>query len=542
MGKENKEFVRNAGTSAFCYYRYSSDAQRDVSIEQQKQAAKEFAKRRGYTICKEFEDRAITGTRYDRPGLQHMLYEAKKYRPAYLLVWKLDRLSRDIHDSFFIDAQLRDCGVEIVTIGETLPEDEGMRIAVQALYASMSHNFILTHRSNVLRGLNYNAEHALYNGRKILGYIGKPEHRYEIDKNTAPIVQRIFREYADGKPLQHICADLNSAGLRTVLGNEFKVNSLRSILVNRSYIGEYAWGEHIVKDGFPRLVSDELFEAVQSRLAANRHGGKRAIKRLNPEIDNIADYWLGGHIYCGECGETLQGVSGTSKSGKIYYYYSCKAHRKHQCSLKNQKKDLLESIVKNALNSLLNDGALRVFIAEKCYQYYRSQNCDDVSLEESIKSSLKDINNRLKNIMKAIEAGIFNDTVQEKMLSLEEQKAFHEEELKAIRNRKKYELKLEDIIRFLHSFVGNFEDAEVRKKVLDIFVDKIYIYNTKIVISFHFDEDMREITLEDAEKFLKNQKRIAEMMDENTISDDTLYELLESICGKEGDNSSDFFQ
>lgn len=541
--KISGELVHNAGTSAFCYYRYSSDAQRDVSIEQQMEAAREYAKNHGLRICKEFEDRGISGKRLDRPGLQLMLYEAKKYRPAYLLLWKFDRLSRNIYDSFFIDAQLRECGIEIVTITESLPEEEGTRMMLQAFYASQAHIYSVSLRANVLRGLNYNAERALYNGRKILGYTGKANCHYEIDEKTSMIVQRIFKEYADGKPLQRICDDLNNAGFRSVQGNEFKVNSLRNILVNRAYVGEYKWGDHIVPDGFPRLISDELFEAVQKRLDSNKRGGKGAVKLLKPETPEIADYWLGGHVFCGECGETLQGVSGTGKSGNIYYYYSCKAHRKHECSLTNKRKDLLEDTVLHTLKSLLNDNALRLLIAERCFSYYRTQNGEDDSFEESIKTSLKDINSRLKNIMKAIENGIFNETVQQTMLDLEKQKSFHEEELKAIQNRKKYELKLEDIVRFLDSFVGNLNDAEVRKKVLDIFVDKIYIYNERMGISFHFNEDIRELSYDDAKKLIETNRRIDEMMDLHEVHGKIDSTLLESLVGVgTGGSSSDFFQ
>lgn len=244
MANKMKEFKRNPGNVAFCYYRYSSDAQRDESIEQQRQAAHEYPKTHGFIIppdC-EFEDRGITGTTADRPGLQHMLYEAKHKRPSYLILWKLDRLSREIHDSFFIDAQLQDSGVQIVTVGEPLPEDNHMRYVIQALYASMAHNFIVNHRSNVLRGLNYNAERAMYNGIKILGYTGKPNEKYEIDPETAPIVRKIFTDYVEGKPLQKIANELNASGLRSTQGNEFVVNSLANILHNRAYIGEYKWG------------------------------------------------------------------------------------------------------------------------------------------------------------------------------------------------------------------------------------------------------------------------------------------------------------
>ncbi len=129
------------------------------------------------------------------------------------------------------------------------------------------------------------------------------------------------------------------------------------------------------------------------------------------------------------------------------------------------------------------------------------------------------------------------------MLDLEKQKSFHEEELKAIQNRKKYELKLEDIVRFLDSFVGNLNDAEVRKKVLDIFVDKIYIYNERMGISFHFNEDIRELSYDDAKKLIETNRRIDEMMDLHEVHGKIDSTLLESLVGVgTGGSSSDFFQ
>lgn len=104
LANKLRVFKRNPGNIAFCYYRYSSAAQREDSIEQQRNAAHRYAEQHDYIIppdC-EFEDKAITGTTINRPGLLHMLYEIKHKRPAYLIVWKIDRLSRSMEDSYFI--------------------------------------------------------------------------------------------------------------------------------------------------------------------------------------------------------------------------------------------------------------------------------------------------------------------------------------------------------------------------------------------------------------------------------------------------------
>ena len=168
-------FVQNPGNNAICYYRYSSDAQRDVSILQQKDAAHEYAEHHGYHIIKEYDDPAYSGTRDDRPAFQLMLYEIEKLRPAYLILWKTDRLSRDRIDAVVAKKRLRECGVKIVYVAESIPDDdEATQILMESIYEAMAASFIVSHRKNVVRGMTYNAVNALYNGIKILGYIGKP--------------------------------------------------------------------------------------------------------------------------------------------------------------------------------------------------------------------------------------------------------------------------------------------------------------------------------------------------------------------------------
>lgn len=534
-------FTQNPGNNAICYYRYSSDAQRDVSIAQQQEAAQEYAKSHGYHIIKEYDDHAISGTRDDRPGFQLMLYEVEKLRPAYLILWKTDRLSRDRIDAVIAKKRLRECGVKIVYVAEAIPDDdEATQILMESIYEAMAASFIVSHRKNVMRGLNYNAENALYNGVKVLGYIGKKDQKYEIDENTAPTVRRIFKEYTEGIPLQKICNSLNESGLKTNNGKNFTVNSLRRILTNRSYIGEYRYGDSVIAGGMPRIIEDELFQIAQEKLEANKRGGKGAVKKRHPEVE-IEDYWLTGNLYCGLCGGTLQGVSGTSKKGSLYYYYSCKNHRKHTCGLKNQRKELLEKIVYYTLDDLLHDPTLRICIAQQCYEYHMSQNDDGGAYEESIKAQLKDVQAKLKNIMSAIEAGIFNDTTSERMKVLENQKSMLNDALLAEQNRKKYDLKLSDIIKFLDSFIGDINVPEARRRLLDFLVDKIYIYPDKMVMTFHYSEDQRELAFDDVEQLIENRQRILSILDGRGEKTEQTDKMLASLIGNDKENP-DFFQ
>lgn len=505
-------FVQNPGSNAICYYRYSSDAQRDVSIVQQKDAAHEYAEHHGYHIIKEYDDPAYSGTRDDRPAFQLMLYEVEKLRPAYLILWKTDRLSRDRIDAVMAKKRLRECGVKIVYVAESIPDDdEATQILMESIYEAMAASFIVSHRKNVVRGMTYNAENAFYNGVKMLGYVGEVDHKYEVDQATAPTVRRIFKEYTEGVPMQKICDSLNNAGQKTVRGNKFTVNSLRNILVNRAYIGEYKFGKTLIPDGMPRLIDDETFQKAQAKLEANKRGGKGAIKKLHPEIE-IEDYWLTGKICCGLCGGTMQGVSGTSRSGNLYYYYSCINYRKHTCTLKYQRKELMEKIVLYILDDLINDPALRIIIAEKCYAYHQAQNDDNGAYEASIRAQLKDVEGKLNNLVKAIEAGIFNSTTAERMNVLENQKSMLNDALLAEQNRKKCDLTLNTIVKFLSSLVGDINNPDTRRRLLEFFIDKIYVYPDKMVLTFYYTDDRRELPFEETIRLIDNRQKILDIM------------------------------
>ncbi len=311
--------------------------------------------------------------------------------------------------------------------------------------------------------------------------------------------------------MKKICDGLNEAGQRTIKGNKFSVNSLRTILANRAYIGEYKFGDVIIPDGMPLLIDNATFQEAQAKLEANRRGGKGAVKKIHPDAP-IEDYWLSGKLYCGLCGGAVQGMSGTSKGGRSYYYYSCGNHRKHKCALKSQRKGLLEKIVLFTLEDFINDPTLRILLAQRCYAYYEAQNNDNGAYEASLKAQLKDVEGKLNNLLKAVEAGIFNSTTAERMNVLENQKSMLNDALLAEQNRMKYGLTLKSIAKYLNSVVGDVNNPETRRQLLEFFVDKIYVYPDKMAITFFYSDDRQELPFEETEAFIDNQQRLLDMV------------------------------
>ena len=128
-----REFVQNDNNNAICYYRYSPNDERGISIEQQKELAHSYAEGNGLQIIKEYEDRITPGTTDDRDGVQDMLYEVKCLKPAYLILYTPDRLSRDRYESVLSRRMIMDAGCKIVYTDMVTAELEANKQLVEVI-------------------------------------------------------------------------------------------------------------------------------------------------------------------------------------------------------------------------------------------------------------------------------------------------------------------------------------------------------------------------------------------------------------------------
>lgn len=478
----------NNNNFAVCYYRYSSHAQNDLSIEQQKEQAHAYAKAHGLKIIKEYEDRAISGRTDDRPGFQLMLSEIGKIKPNAVILWKTDRLGRDRYTLALAKKTIRDAGAQIHYVAETNPTDAPESVLLEGLLESMAEFYSKQLRQNVTRGMRYNAEHCLFNGHKLLGYAVDDTRHYIPDPATAPIVQRIFTDYANGKPMQDICNELNDAGIRTVLGKTFTVNSLRHILHNRAYIGEYRYSDVIVPGGMPRLISDDLFQRVQARFIQN----KRTPRPQQQTADDAPRYWLTGKLFCGLCGEPLHGMSGTGKSGKRWYYYACNGKtRRKGCHLPNVKQDVIEAHVVWILMRLLSDSENLASISADIAHEYQSRD-DSGAYLDSLKQQLKDAEKGINNLIKALEAGAVSEALTARLNALETQKSALRDQIEAETIKRELTGNQHTIQAFFEKFSRarlEINDIETAEQILDYFVSKIYVYPDPLRIVFEFSYD-----------------------------------------------------
>lgn len=498
---KTKKFVQNDNNLAIAYYRYSSSSQNDASIEEQQELVQLYAAEHGYSILKEYADRAMSGQDDNRPNYKLMLSEVTKLRPAVLIMWKNDRLGRDVLQLTYAKRKIREAGCSIEYVAENAPDvSTSQGKFTEAVMDAFAQMWSDSSRENIERGLRYNAKNALSNGQKILGYRTAADKRYEIDPAKAPVVQRIFHDYVDGKPMQQIADELNAQGITTALDRKFTVNGLRSVLKNDRYTGVYKYADIVIPDGMPVIIDRDLFNKAQAMFALNKRTG--AGKR-SKHVEDEPRYWLTGKLFCGECGSSMQGVSGTSKTGAHHFYYYCKEQRHKRCEKKPVKAAFIEGLVQQLLKELLSDSENLMSLAVDAAAYYKERYVESSYLE-SLEKELADTQTALKNLVKAIEAGIFSETTQERLQELERRKKALTDAIETEKAKKELSEDEHSIKAYFGKFLyANLDDHEVRDMVLEYFVDKIYLYDDKVILTCRYADADYEVDWEDFQKAKK---------------------------------------
>ena len=502
----------NDNSMVVAYYRYSSSSQNEASIDQQREMVHRWASSQGLTVVAEYEDAAKTGTNADRPGYQLMLRDLKKIRPAYVAVWKNDRLARDRAELLLVKQTIRSVGAKLHYIEGISPNDSPDSVLMEGVADAFAEYYSRQLSANIRRGQRYNAERALSNGHRIFGFTVDEDKHYIPDPETAPIVSQIFDDYAAGVSMQKIADRLNAQGVRTTRGYRFSPKNLNKLLKNRAYVGEYSYGEHLIEDGMPRLVEDETFEQVQRRFAINKRRGAKTKAELSALGDDAPDYWLTGHAYCLTCGAPMEGVSGTSKTGKIYRYYYCLNQRKKKCSAKPVRKDEIEARVEEIVASFLADPEMLASLAVDLADHYQRTHGRGDEILKALEARRSDVEAKLANFVKAISQGIFNASTAEAMNALETQK----QELDAAIQAEHVKATLYEDETSIGAFYKRFAEAtidtpETREQLFEYFVDKVFIGREQIVIASYFYDSAGHIEFEDLEEALTTGNRAGEV-------------------------------
>lgn len=216
--------------TAVIYARYSCDNQTEQSIDGQLRVCEEYAQRNNILILNTYIDRAMTGTNDNRPDFQQMIKDSARHEWNYVLVYKLDRFSRNKYETAIHKKTLRDNGVKVLSAMENIPDTpEG--IILESLLESMNQYYSAELAQKVSRGMKETRRKGLYQGGTVLYGYKIDGRKIVIDENDAEVVRYMYKQYANGVFVRDIIKDLTEKGI-LYKGKPFVKNSVYNILRN----------------------------------------------------------------------------------------------------------------------------------------------------------------------------------------------------------------------------------------------------------------------------------------------------------------------
>lgn len=204
-----------------------------------------------------------------------------------------------------------------------------------------------------------------------------------------------------------------------------------------------------------------------------------------------ADYLLQGKLFCGMCGAPMVGESGRSKTGKVYHYYTCAARKKsHTCQKRNEKKDFIEwYVVEQVVEYVLTPERIQMISQRVVDEYYKSFNASGVkALEQQITKLDHELDKLVDTLVKT-SAKAALDKLNQKIDLLSLQKDEAELDLAKLKVASRIEITAEEIENWLQQFChGDLFDMDFRRRIIDVFINAIYLYDDKVVIYFNIKD------------------------------------------------------
>ena len=483
---------------AVAYARFSSNNQREESIDAQLRAIREYCEKENIELIAEFVDEAQSGKTDDRVDFQNMMNKLLKghIQADLVLVHKFNRFARSKFDSALYKKKLRDIDVKVVSVTQKIddtPEGELLEGFLETIDQYYSANLA----AEVRKGLRENALKGKHAGGQVLFGYSLDKDGYYVPNENAKIVKRIFEEYAQGYPKTEICERLNKEGYRNQRGKLFNTRTLYDLLRNEKYIGNYVYTidkkETVRLDGIIKdhPIDRELWMTVQE-LCKDASEKAQARQRTQKRF-----YYLTGKAYCEECGSKIcaNGSKRTNGTGKLNYYYQCvgKVKQKNGCKNPALNKDWVEPrVVKTILNVVMNEEMVKQ-IAEKAFEEIVAMRDTPVVTTAQLKKELAQIDKKQERLSDLyIDGNMSKEMLDEKNGALARRKYQIEDELEKRKNVFEAEdITSEDIARFITQYVEDIQeeydqsDDEFKRIMINTFVERVDVSREKVTVHIH---------------------------------------------------------
>lgn len=495
--------------NAALYARYSSDNQREESIDAQVRAIRQWALQNGYNIVAEYTDEAKSATTDNRPGFPRMIDDSATADWSAVIVHKLDRFSRNRYDSAIYKRQLQRNGVKLISVLEHL-DDSPESIILSSLLEGMSEYYSANLSREVMKGLRETAYQCRHTGgTPPLGYEVNPDRTYRIEPSESESVRIIFSMYAGGNGYADIINALK--GRKTKTGKPFAKNSISDILRNEKYTGVFVFNKaakkqpggkrnsHATKNdeeiiripgGIPRIIDDDTWRIVQERLRDNKRNASNTAKQL---------YLLSGKLFCGKCGSAFVGK--TAGSSRKPYYICGSRDRRTGCDMIKLPKQAMEDAVIEAIASVCTFDIDKA--ANEVLVLFRDK--QEPAEVVAAKKRLREIDRQFDRLINAVMNGLDIPGIAEKTENLKEEK----KRLEVIAAYKRT-IPTFDEVRSSLAAIVNIKQADdvTKRQIIRNAVKKITVVDNggSFIIEFNIFGDKRN----DAPPFVKGSAPMVE--------------------------------
>ena len=483
------------------YCRFSSDNQRDESIEAQQKIIIEYAEKNNYEIIGWYLDRAFSGTNANRPEFQRMLEDVsdKSCPFSAVLVHKTDRFSRNAADAIKYKDVLQDFGVELIsTVEKIVNSANGRRL--YGIMSNINEYYSANLGLEVMKGLKVNAAKCLWNGGiPPLGYDVK-EQKLVINEAEAIIVKEIFEMAAKGLGYHTIVKKLNEKGFKTKKGKEFGKNSIYDLIRNERYMGVYTFNKRARKslngkrnnhkqkndneviripNGCPQIVSEELWQRANLS------------RQISSKISTNSkhEYLLSGLVTCGNCGSKMHGNYRAKDGRTSYGTYRCnRKENKLLCDCREIRSKYLEDfVVDKLIKHFFNESIIDVMTKQINSKIAELMKIDDDKIRQ-VKNSLEGLQTARANLVDTLATVGYNKLLVDKLNALEKQ-IFEYEKMVETEKEQKIKIKVtrEDVkqkIRELNDVIKSPTNIDSTKIMLRQYIDRIEVTNSSVEVTF----------------------------------------------------------
>lgn len=316
-----------------------------------------------------FEDAGYSGKNTDRPKFQEMMSQIRQGAFSHLLVWKIDRISRNLLDFATMYKELKDLGVVFVSKNEQFDTSTAMgeaMLKIILVFAELERNMT---SERVTATMISRASNGQWNGGRVpYGYNYDYETKdFSTNPIEAEIVHLIHDKYEEMRSLVRESRYLNEKGLRTRAGNLWNPVSLHIILHNIFYCGDYRY--NVLKEGDRQKVKDEsewiivedhhdsiISREQKERVIAMLDANKRLDRKRNTYQSEKYVHVFAGLLYCGNCGKPMGATPAAAKKDWQYSKYTCPTRRKlaSACNGKFTSDPIVGEFVFNYVLNMLN--------------------------------------------------------------------------------------------------------------------------------------------------------------------------------------------